>query len=100
MIKNSYFWLSESTFEAGFGPGMAGNPMGLDLSSNGPNLTIEILVSCWPVLFPASTLYGQHGAQTGGGEEDFKESGFRTSTWTIENTLDQRPGQWLVTQTR
>ena len=57
MTKNSYFWLSEPTFEAGFGPGMAGNPMSLILSPNGPNLAIEILVSCWPVLFPASTLY-------------------------------------------
>ena len=36
---------------------MAGNPMGLILSSNGPNLPSEILVSCRPVLFPAFTLY-------------------------------------------
>ena len=33
--------------------------MGLILSSNGLNLTSEILVSCRPVLFPASTLYGR-----------------------------------------
>ena len=31
--------------------------MGLHLTSNGRNLTFEILVSCRPVLFPASTLY-------------------------------------------
>ena len=31
--------------------------MGLILSSNGPNLPSEILVSCRPVLFPALTLY-------------------------------------------
>ncbi len=31
--------------------------MGLILSSNGPNLPFEILVSCRPVLFPAFTLY-------------------------------------------
>ena len=57
IIKNCQFWLSESTFEAGIGTSMAGNAMGLILSSNGPNLPFEILVSCRPVLFPASTLY-------------------------------------------
>ncbi len=31
--------------------------MGLILSSNGPNLPSEILVSYRPVLFPAFTLY-------------------------------------------
>ena len=31
--------------------------MGLILSSNGPNLPSEILVSYRPVLFPACTLY-------------------------------------------
>jgi hypothetical protein len=31
--------------------------MGLVLSFNEPNLPSEILVSCRPVLFPASTLY-------------------------------------------
>ena len=50
------FCSSELTFEAGFGFGTAGNPLGSILRSNGPSLTLEILVSCGPALFPASTL--------------------------------------------
>ena len=57
IIKNLSFLVSESTFKTGKRTVMAGNPMGLILSPNGPNLPFEILGSCRRVLFPASTLY-------------------------------------------